>query len=40
MKLFYCPECHKEKITNDDVYKNEYTIANMRGGYGRLNKTL
>lgn len=35
MKLFYCPKCHKEKITNDDVYKNEYTIANMRGGYGR-----
>lgn len=35
MRLFYCPECNKEEIRNDDPYKYEYTINNMRGGYGR-----
>lgn len=35
MRLFYCPECNKEEIRNDDPYKNEYTISNMRDGYGR-----
>lgn len=35
MRLFYCPECNKEEIRNDDPYKNEYTINNMRDGYGR-----
>lgn len=35
MRLFYCPECNKEEITNEDLYKSEYTINNMRDGYGR-----
>ena len=35
MRLFYCPECNKEEITNSELYKNEYTINNMRDGYGR-----
>ncbi len=35
MKIFYCPKCNKEVITNDDIYKSEYTISNIRDGYGR-----
>lgn len=35
MRLFYCPKCNKEKISADDIYRGEYTINNMRGGYGR-----
>ena len=35
MRLFYCPECNKEEIRNDDPYKYEYTISNIRDGYGR-----
>jgi len=35
MRLFYCPECNKEQMRNDDPYKNEKTIVNMRDGYGR-----
>lgn len=35
MRLFYCPECNKEEITTNDLYKNEYSINNMRDGYGR-----
>lgn len=35
MRLFYCPECNKEEIRNDDPYKYEHTINNMRDGYGR-----
>ena len=34
-RLFYCPNCGKEEITNEDLYKNEHTIVNMRDGYGR-----
>lgn len=35
MRLFYCPTCGKEQIRNDDPYKNERTIVNIRDGYGR-----
>lgn len=35
MRLFYCPICGKEEIRNDDPYKNERTITNIRDGYGR-----
>lgn len=35
MRLFYCPKCNKEKISTNDIYRGEYTISNMRGGYGR-----
>ena len=35
MKLFYCPKCKKEEIRNDNPYRHEETIANMRDGYGR-----
>lgn len=35
MRLFYCPACEKEEIRNDDPYKNERTISNIRDGYGR-----
>lgn len=35
MKLFYCPICGKEEIRNDNPYKNERTITNIRDGYGR-----
>lgn len=35
MRLFYCPKCSKEEISNNDIYRGEYTINNMRGGYGR-----
>lgn len=34
-RLFYCPECGKEEIRNDNPYKSEETINNMRDGYGR-----
>ena len=35
MRLFYCPICGKEQIRNDDPYKDERTIINIRDGYGR-----
>ena len=35
MRIFYCPMCGKEEIRNDNPYKNEKTIVNMRDGYGR-----
>lgn len=35
MRLFYCPKCSKEEISSNDIYRDEYTINNMRGGYGR-----
>lgn len=35
MRLFYCPKCSKEEISSNDIYRGEYTINNMRGGYGR-----
>lgn len=34
-KLFYCPECGQEKISNDNLYKGSETIVNVRDGYGR-----
>lgn len=34
-RLFYCPECSKEEIRNDNPYKGEETITNVRDGYGR-----
>lgn len=34
-RLFYCPKCKKEEIRNDDPYRNEHTLLNIRGGYGR-----
>jgi len=34
-RLFYCPECGKEEIKNDNPYRGEETITNMRDGYGR-----
>ena len=33
MKLFYCPKCKKEEIRNDNPYKHEETIVNIRDGY-------
>ena len=35
MKLFYCPKCKKEEIRNDNPYRHEETIVNMRDGCGR-----
>ena len=35
MKLYYCPNCGKEEIKNDDLLRNEITLANIRDGYGR-----
>lgn len=35
MRLFYCPVCGKEEIRSDDPYRNERTIVNIRGGFGR-----
>lgn len=35
MRLFYCPKCGKEQISKEDLYKGEYSINNMRDGYGR-----
>ena len=35
MRLFYCPKCKKEEIREDDPYRYEETIINMRDGYGR-----
>ena len=34
-RLFYCPECGKQQILNDNPYIKEKTIINMRDGYGR-----
>ena len=34
-RLFYCPNCDKEEITNENLYKDERTIINMRDGCGR-----
>lgn len=36
MKMyFYCPQCDNEEIRNDDPYREEKTIINPRGGFGR-----
>ena len=35
MRLFYCPKCKKEEIREDNPYRYEETITNMRDGYGR-----
>ena len=35
MRLFYCPKCKKEEIREDNPYRYEETIANMRDGWGR-----
>ena len=35
MRLFYCPKCKKEEIREDNPYKYEETITNMRDGWGR-----
>lgn len=35
MRLFYCPKCKKEEIRDDNPYRYEETITNMRDGYGR-----
>ena len=35
MRLFYCPKCQKEEIREDNPYRYEETITNMRDGYGR-----
>lgn len=35
MRLFYCPKCKKEEIREDNPYKYEDTITNMRDGWGR-----
>lgn len=35
MRLFYCPKCKKEEIREDNPYKYEETIINMRDGWGR-----
>ena len=35
MRLFYCPKCKKEEIREDDPYRYEETIINMRDGWGR-----
>lgn len=34
-RLFYCPECGKEQILNNNPYEKEKTIINIRDGYGR-----
>lgn len=34
-RFFYCPQCEKEEIVDDNFYKQERTILNSRGGYGR-----
>ena len=34
-RLFYCPECGKEQILNNNPYKTEKTIINIRYGYVR-----
>ena len=35
MRLFYCPKCKKEEIREDNPYRYEETITNMRDGWGR-----
>lgn len=35
MKLFYCPKYKKEEIREDNPYRYEETIINMRDGWGR-----
>lgn len=35
MKLFYCPKCKKEETREDNPYRYEETIINMRDGWGR-----
>ena len=35
MRLFYCPKCQKEEIREDNPYRCEETITNMRDGWGR-----
>lgn len=35
LRLFYCPKCKKEEIREDNPYKYEETIINMRDGWGR-----
>lgn len=35
MKLFYCPECGKEEIKNNNPSRSEVTFMNLRDGYGR-----
>lgn len=34
-RLFYCPECGKAQILNNNPYKTEKTIINIRYGYVR-----
>ena len=37
-RLFYCPECGKEQYQTNrsgQLYQNEATLSNLRGGYGR-----
>lgn len=36
MRFFYCPKCGKEQISNDNLYKKECTVTNLRDGYGRF----
>lgn len=35
MRLFYCPKCKKEETREDNPYRYEETIINMRDGWGR-----
>lgn len=34
-RLFYCPECGKKQILNNNPYERDKTITNIRDGYGR-----
>lgn len=37
-RLFYCPVCGKEQYQTNrsgQLYQNEATLSNLRGGYGR-----
>ena len=33
-KLYYCPSCKKQVVTDEVLYKGELTVTNMRDGYG------
>lgn len=35
MRLYYCPKCGKEEISDQDLYTKEYTLLNIRDGFGR-----